>query len=68
MHVYHEQAVTGRVVSTGTRDSLGPVLLRASSPLGVRYETEGWRIDYVNNNPGAFREAYFDFAGIRVYE
>lgn len=24
--------------------------------------------DYVNNNPAAFRDAYFDFAGIRVYQ
>ncbi|TFK51707.1 endo-beta-glucanase [Heliocybe sulcata] len=24
--------------------------------------------DYVNNNPSAFANAYFDFAGIRVYE
>jgi len=24
--------------------------------------------DYVNNNPSAFRGAYFDFAAIRVYE
>ncbi|KAJ3570796.1 hypothetical protein NP233_g4172 [Leucocoprinus birnbaumii] len=24
--------------------------------------------DYVNNNPGAFSKAYFDFASIRVYE
>jgi hypothetical protein len=23
--------------------------------------------DFVNNNPEAFRDAYFDFAGIRVY-
>ncbi|KAF5313916.1 hypothetical protein D9619_013047 [Psilocybe cf. subviscida] len=25
-------------------------------------------VDYVNNNPGAFKGAYFDFASIRVYE
>ncbi|KAF5346866.1 hypothetical protein D9756_010559 [Leucocoprinus leucothites] len=24
--------------------------------------------DYVNNNPGAFNNAYFDFASIRIYE
>lgn len=25
-------------------------------------------VDHVNNNPGAFREAYFDFAAVRVYQ
>ncbi|KAJ3534323.1 hypothetical protein NMY22_g6974 [Coprinellus aureogranulatus] len=25
-------------------------------------------VDYVNNNPGAFRNAYFDFAAVRVYK
>jgi hypothetical protein len=24
--------------------------------------------DYVNNNPGAFSQAYWDIAGVRVYE
>lgn len=24
-------------------------------------------LDYVNNNPSAFREAYFDFAALRIY-
>ncbi|KAG5652388.1 hypothetical protein H0H81_005184 [Sphagnurus paluster] len=25
-------------------------------------------VDHVNNNPGAFQNAYFDFKGIRIYE
>ncbi|KAI5114680.1 hypothetical protein M0805_001573, partial [Coniferiporia weirii] len=25
-------------------------------------------VDYVNNNPSAFVNAYFDFAGVRVYQ
>jgi len=25
-------------------------------------------LDYVNNNPEAFSEAYFDFASIKVYQ
>jgi len=25
-------------------------------------------VDYVNNNPSAFKNAYFDFAGLRVYQ
>ncbi|KAF8646280.1 hypothetical protein AX16_007289 [Volvariella volvacea WC 439] len=28
----------------------------------------GTCVDYVNNNPGAFRNAYFDIASVRVYE
>ncbi|TEB15517.1 glycoside hydrolase family 16 protein [Coprinellus micaceus] len=28
----------------------------------------GTCVEFVDNNPQAFREAYFDFAGIRVYE
>ncbi|KAJ3572976.1 hypothetical protein NP233_g2731 [Leucocoprinus birnbaumii] len=28
----------------------------------------GTCVDYVNNNPGAFKNAYFEFASIRVYE
>ena len=24
--------------------------------------------DFVNNNPGAFADAYFDFAALRVYQ
>jgi hypothetical protein len=26
-----------------------------------------WNIDFVNNNPASFKDAYFDFASIRTY-
>jgi hypothetical protein len=27
-----------------------------------------WNIDFVDNNPASFENAYFDFASIRIYE
>jgi hypothetical protein len=27
-----------------------------------------WDIDFVNNNPASFQNAYFDFASIRMYK
>ena len=27
----------------------------------------GMNIDFVNNNPASFKDAYFDFASIRTY-
>lgn len=27
-----------------------------------------WVIDFVNNNPASFKNAYFDFASIHIYE
>ncbi|KAJ3521955.1 hypothetical protein NMY22_g12090 [Coprinellus aureogranulatus] len=38
---------------------------------GNVYESSGCPstcVDYVNNNPEAFRDAYFDFAALRVYQ
>ncbi|KAJ3510113.1 hypothetical protein NMY22_g16071 [Coprinellus aureogranulatus] len=38
---------------------------------GNVYESSGCPstcVDYVNNNPEAFRDAYFDFASLRVYQ
>lgn len=26
-----------------------------------------WELDYVNNNPAAFKDAYFEFASAHVY-
>lgn len=68
----HFQAVTGLVSSRFMLPlaalELVSVCYLASNGLHQRVLILVRSLDYVNNNPAAFKNAYFDFAGLRVYQ
>ena len=39
-----------------------------SSSRKAPFASELFSVDFVNNNPSAFRDAYFDFAWLNVYQ
>jgi len=36
--------------------------------LGITWLTDCQHVDHVNNNPQAFKDAYFDIASIRIFQ
>jgi hypothetical protein len=46
-----------------------PVLVCFTNPISNTLETitDARNIDFVDNNPAAFKDAYFDFASIRTF-
>jgi len=65
------QAVTGLAMPMPLRDALRHVSV--SLHFVISQKTKKATLtpslkDFVNNNPAAFENAYFDFASIRVYQ
>jgi len=47
---------------------LGLASVRTELRSGLLWLTEHQLVDRVNNNPEAFKDAYFDIASIRVFQ
>ena len=60
------QAVIGRALFMAPQDALARASVSICA-LTVTSTHSRWPADYVNSNPAAFSNAYFDFQWLKIY-